>query len=125
MGMSPVHVVEQSFRSLSTIHAVSNIALDYKISLRNCPDFNELYSKATSEEEIQQIATQEAQWNLVWDQVHQRGAERLLWVCQRNAGIFTKAGQHIASLNHILPMQYTNTLSVLQDRVSDSTFHLL
>lgn len=119
MGMSPIHVLEQSFRSFSTVYTVSRIAIDYKLSFHNAPNFQELYEKSNmSEEEKDQIKKLEDEWNKKWDQVHQRGADRLLWVCKRNAGIFTKAGQHIASLNHILPPQYTRTLSVLQDKVS-------
>ncbi|KAL1915446.1 uncharacterized protein VTP21DRAFT_6570 [Calcarisporiella thermophila] len=48
--------------------------------------------------------------------VHARSAERLLSLCKLNGGIFTKAGQHIASLTFIVPPEYTQTLSILQDR---------
>ena len=118
MGMSPVHVMEQSFRSLSTLYAVSNIAMDYKWSLRGSPDFEKLHAEATTPEQRKDLALLEEIWEKKWDEVHTRGAQRLLWVCKRNAGIFTKAGQHIASLNHILPPPYTTTLSILQDKVS-------
>ncbi|KAF9932752.1 hypothetical protein FBU30_007402 [Linnemannia zychae] len=48
--------------------------------------------------------------------VHQRCADRLLRLCRLNTGIYCKAGQHVASLTYIVPPEYTNTLSVLQDR---------
>ncbi|KAK3846685.1 MAG: ABC1 family-domain-containing protein [Linnemannia gamsii] len=48
--------------------------------------------------------------------VHQRCADRLLGLCRLNTGIYCKAGQHVASLTYIVPPEYTNTLSVLQDR---------
>lgn len=118
MGMSPVHVVEQSFRSFSTLYTVSNIAMDYKWSLRGYPNFIQQLEEATTDDEREKILLSQAEWEKKWDEVHERGAKKLLWVCQRNAGIFTKAGQHIASLNHILPAQYTTTLSVLQDKVT-------
>lgn len=118
MGMSPIHVLEQSFRSFSTVYTVSRIAVDYKLSLHNSPNFPELYEKVVTPEDELKVKQLEEEWNKKWDQVHQRGADRLLWVCKRNAGIFTKAGQHIASLNHILPPQYTKTLSILQDKVN-------
>lgn len=57
------------------------------------------------------------EWQAIRDDVHQRSAERLLWLCRQNAGIFTKAGQHVASLNNILPRQYIGTLAILQDHV--------
>eukprot|EP01006_Ploeotia_vitrea_P050188 TRINITY_DN67421_c5_g9_i1.p1 TRINITY_DN67421_c5_g9~~TRINITY_DN67421_c5_g9_i1.p1 ORF type:complete len:730 (+),score=349.28 TRINITY_DN67421_c5_g9_i1:35-2224(+) len=58
----------------------------------------------------------------VRETIHQRSAERLLWLCKKHGGIFTKAGQHIASLNHVLPRQYTETMSVLQDRALARSF---
>jgi aarF domain-containing kinase len=48
--------------------------------------------------------------------VHARSAQRLLSLCRLHGGIYVKAGQHIASLTFILPNEYTETLSVLQDR---------
>ncbi|KAF9358646.1 hypothetical protein BGX34_008831 [Mortierella sp. NVP85] len=48
--------------------------------------------------------------------VHQRCADRLLELCRLNTGIYCKAGQHVASLTYVVPPEYTNTLSVLQDR---------
>ncbi|RUS31284.1 hypothetical protein BC938DRAFT_478112 [Jimgerdemannia flammicorona] len=48
--------------------------------------------------------------------VHARCAERILDLCKKNGGIFIKAGQHITSLKPMIPAEYTDTLSVLQDR---------
>ncbi|KAF0719152.1 Aste57867_1242 [Aphanomyces stellatus] len=45
-----------------------------------------------------------------------RTAERLLRVCKLNGGVFTKIGQQLASMNHALPVEYTETLSALQDQ---------
>lgn len=47
---------------------------------------------------------------------HKKSAERLLNLCLANGGIFTKAGQHIASLNQILPPEYTTTMQPCQDK---------
>jgi len=49
-------------------------------------------------------------------EVNDRTAQRLLELCLRNGGIFTKLGQQLASLNHALPKEYTTTLSKLQDQ---------
>ncbi|KAG0223136.1 hypothetical protein BGW42_006085 [Actinomortierella wolfii] len=54
--------------------------------------------------------------------VHQRCADRLLRLCRLNTGIYTKAGQHVASLTFVVPPEYTNTLSVLQDRAPFKSF---
>ncbi|OQR81856.1 glycoside hydrolase [Thraustotheca clavata] len=45
-----------------------------------------------------------------------RTANRLLDLCLANGGVFTKMGQQIASMNHGLPIEYTSTLSQLQDQ---------
>jgi len=116
LGMSPTHVVEQSFRSLIALYAVSHIAVDYKLSLLLKPDLETLYNRASTAQDLAELEAMEQHWNDVWEELHDRSARRLLWLCQRNAGIFTKAGQHLASLNHVLPPQYTQTLSVLQDK---------
>lgn len=53
---------------------------------------------------------------------HQRSAERLLHVCQRHGGLYTKLGQFVASLNHILPPQYPEVLAACQDRAASVSF---
>ncbi len=35
--------------------------------------------------------------------IHQRAADRLLHICRKHGGVYTKFGQHLASLNHVLP----------------------
>lgn len=49
---------------------------------------------------------------------NQRAADRLLYVCYRHGGIYTKLGQYIATMNHVLPKEWTETLSVLHDKVA-------
>ena len=49
-------------------------------------------------------------------EVHKRSAERLLSLALENGCIFVKAGQIVASMNHILPKEYTETLAVCQDK---------
>ncbi|GFR41354.1 hypothetical protein Agub_g2037, partial [Astrephomene gubernaculifera] len=41
---------------------------------------------------------------------HQRGAERLLALCFANGGVYTKLGQHIGQLDHLLPEEYVETM---------------
>lgn len=54
-------------------------------------------------------------YEAVKKEVNLRSAKRLLHVCSTHGGVYTKFGQHIASLNHVLPREYTETLKVLQD----------
>ena len=55
-------------------------------------------------------------------ETHQRSAERLLHVCRRHGGLYTKLGQFVASLNHILPPQYPEVLAACQDRAPAVSF---
>ncbi|CAJ0917885.1 15152_t:CDS:10 [Entrophospora sp. SA101] len=48
--------------------------------------------------------------------VHLCVAKRLLNLCKLHTGIYIKGGQHLASLTFIIPKEYTDTLSILQDR---------
>jgi aarF domain-containing kinase len=57
--------------------------------------------------------------------IHKRTANRLLRLCRANAGVYIKAGQHLASMNHILPKEYTETLAVLQDQAPARPFSVI
>ena len=46
-------------------------------------------------------------------QVHARSAEKILKGCLANGGLYVKLGQGLASFNHILPPEYTETLKVI------------
>jgi aarF domain-containing kinase len=47
---------------------------------------------------------------------HLRCAERVLTGLQKLGGIYVKLGQHVSAMTYILPMEWTSTLSALQDR---------
>jgi aarF domain-containing kinase len=47
---------------------------------------------------------------------HKRCAERVLAGLQKLGGIYVKLGQHVSAMTYILPMEWTSTLAVLQDR---------
>ncbi|XP_026826614.1 uncharacterized aarF domain-containing protein kinase 5 isoform X2 [Ooceraea biroi] len=49
-------------------------------------------------------------------EIHQRSADRLVHGCMQNGGIYIKVGQGLAAVNHILPKEYIETLSALQDK---------
>ncbi|KAF6779277.1 hypothetical protein AHF37_01299 [Paragonimus kellicotti] len=46
---------------------------------------------------------------------HQKSASRILQGCLANGGLYIKMGQGLASLNHVLPKQYIETLERLHD----------
>jgi aarF domain-containing kinase len=54
--------------------------------------------------------------------VHQQAADLLLELCRVNKGAYVKAAQYLASMNPMLPREYTETLSVLQDRAPTHTY---
>lgn len=53
---------------------------------------------------------------------HRRCAERTLRVLERNGSIFIKLGQHLSSMNYLLPLEWTETFIPLQDRCPVSSY---
>lgn len=51
-----------------------------------------------------------------WSEVHSHAAERILKLCTANGGVFIKVGQHIASLEYLVPYEYCEVLKVLHNR---------
>lgn len=58
----------------------------------------------------------------VWNEVHQRSAERLVRLAEHNGGLYVKSGQVFASMSHILPRAYYTTMRKLQDAVVSRPF---
>ena len=53
---------------------------------------------------------------------HKRCAERTLEVLERNGSIFIKLGQHLSSMNYLLPEEWTTTFIPLQDHCPVSSY---
>ncbi|MCJ1388222.1 hypothetical protein MMC18_001067 [Xylographa bjoerkii] len=53
---------------------------------------------------------------------HKRCAERVLRVCEQNGSIFIKLGQHLSSMNYLLPIEWTETFIPLQDHCPVSSY---
>jgi len=53
---------------------------------------------------------------------HKRCAERTLVAMEKNGSIFIKLGQHLSSLNYLLPSEWCDTFIPLQDRCPVSSF---
>ncbi|CAL1686188.1 unnamed protein product [Lasius platythorax] len=49
-------------------------------------------------------------------EIHRRSADRIVQGCLQNGGIYVKLGQGLTAINHILPKEYIESLSVLQDK---------
>ncbi|KAL8727386.1 MAG: hypothetical protein Q9166_006058 [cf. Caloplaca sp. 2 TL-2023] len=56
---------------------------------------------------------------------HQRCADRTLRVLEQNGSIFIKLGQHLSSMNYLLPLEWTRTFIPLQDRCPVSPYEAI
>lgn len=52
---------------------------------------------------------------------HQKAAERLLELCCTNRGVYIKVGQHIGSLEYLLPIEFVNTMKILHSKAPCNT----
>lgn len=73
------------------------ISLDYSFSSIGLNESSPNYSKMMS-------------------RIHQRAADKILEGCLANGGTYIKLGQGLVSMNHILPLEYIETLKGLQDK---------
>ena len=64
------------------------------------------------------------EWDAAKSAVDARSAARLLHVCRKHGGIYTKFGQSLSS-SYGLPSEYTETLKVLQDRAATCPYELI
>ncbi|KAA6410147.1 MAG: ABC1 family [Lasallia pustulata] len=92
--------VRRSGRVLSTLALCIN---DYRVTLNH---------KTEDEEERTSLLKA----------CHKRCAERTLEVLERNGSIFIKLGQHLSSMNYLLPEEWTTTFIPLQDRCPVSSY---
>ena len=56
---------------------------------------------------------------------HQRCADRTLRVLEKNGSIFIKLGQHLSSMNYLLPLEWTRTFIPLQDKCPVSSYEAI
>ncbi|XP_038694485.1 aarF domain-containing protein kinase 1 isoform X2 [Tripterygium wilfordii] len=94
--------VEGVIRSSSAISTIAFSVVDYKYSLRGLSEDSNDYREKLSE-------------------VHLRSAHRILKMCEANKGFYVKAGQFVAAMRQV-PMEYSTTLSSLQDQAVPCNF---
>ena len=64
----------------------------------------------------------EEEWPAFLKSCHKRCAERTLKVLEKNGSIFIKLGQHLSSMNYILPQEWCSTFIPLQDKCPVSSY---
>ncbi|XP_005101565.1 uncharacterized aarF domain-containing protein kinase 5 isoform X2 [Aplysia californica] len=84
-------------RFMRSLHIGLALSADYKWTLYNVDEESDEYAELLKA-------------------CHKRSAERILAGCLQNGGLYVKLGQGLVSMNHILPIEYTSTLVVLQDK---------
>jgi len=92
------HVLDGGVRFLRTMSNAALTAADYKMNLptdKASPDYKSTLSE-----------------------INLRAASRLLAVCRKNGGLYTKFGQNVANMNNVLPKEFTETLAPLQDKAT-------
>ncbi|KAK4951450.1 hypothetical protein LTR10_010425 [Elasticomyces elasticus] len=62
------------------------------------------------------------EYKKILSEVHTRCAERTLKAMEANGSIFIKLGQHLSSLNYILPSEWCDTFIPLQDHCPVSSY---
>ncbi|XP_060079733.1 aarF domain-containing protein kinase 1-like [Ylistrum balloti] len=77
------------------------IAVDYKLSLHNQDNTSPAYQDLLSK-------------------IHLRSALRLREMICKNGGVFIKVGQHVGTLDYLLPEQYVSTMKVLHNQAPQS-----
>jgi aarF domain-containing kinase len=50
-----------------------------------------------------------------WSATHKSAAEQLLALCETNKGVYLKVGQHIGTLDNLLPAEYVQTMRRLNE----------
>lgn len=65
---------------------------------------------------------EEANYDGLLSACHKRCAERTLEAMEKNGSIFIKLGQHLSSLNYLLPSEWCDTFIPLQDKCPVSAF---
>uniref|UniRef100_A0A1I7VZ80 Protein kinase domain-containing protein n=1 Tax=Loa loa TaxID=7209 RepID=A0A1I7VZ80_LOALO len=89
------------FRVVRAGVTVFCVIADYKWTMWTCSGTDTLYHQKLSA-------------------AHVRNAKKLLKLAENNGGVYIKVGQHLASLEYLLPVEYTDTLCVLHSRAPES-----
>lgn len=99
-------------RAGRTAWTVACISLDYRRHYEQGPDED---APAPTMDELMALRKRQGL-------VHERAAERLLRLFEHNGGIYIKVGQHLSTLEYIIPPEYCVKLACLQNRAPQSSW---
>lgn len=97
MSLPFIYDSKQTMRYVRSFYTCVGIALDYKITWYKYPDEHPEFKEKTSA-------------------LHLRSAQKMRRLCEKNAGLYIKVCQYLASLNHVLPPEWIETMRPLQDQ---------
>eukprot|EP00731_Ephydatia_muelleri_P027269 Em0019g142a len=83
-------------------YAAFRVTTDYKWTLRN-------------------VDPNSPNYGILLSEVHLRSALRLREMCSLNGGLFIKVGQHIGSLEYLLPLEYVRTFKLFHSEAPKSS----
>jgi aarF domain-containing kinase len=100
----PAAALVTAVRFTRALAASAQIMVDYRILFAQHDDY-------TSDEYKERRSA-----------VHSRAAEKLLRLCKTQGAVYVKIGQHVASMNHAVPPEFTSKLVQLEDRAAFRPF---
>jgi len=80
------------------------------------------FARCSYRQTLNNKADTEVQYSSLLRACHKRCAERTLRVLEQNGSIFIKLGQHLSSMNYLLPPEWTKTFIPLQDKCPVSSY---
>lgn len=101
--------VESAARCARIVSTGAAIVLDYKLT------FAKQQRLAREDGDVNAGNIESEYSHQFLEETHRRSAERLLAMCRANGGVYIKLGQHVSALTYLVPKQYCEVLSQLQD----------
>lgn len=108
-----------ALRFMRSFKIAVQVSFDYNFGLYGLDENSEEYDKVNKSliDAKQQLCKLKVfLYSQKIKEIHQKAANRMLEGCLLNGGLYIKIGQGVAAINHILPVEYTETLKLLEDK---------
>jgi aarF domain-containing kinase len=106
-----------SIATLGTIYSFNNVEEEFTGVTRHFATVYTVGKIIRNYKNIEQFASK--------SDCHLQCAHELLDLFKRNGGVYVKIGQHMSSLVHLIPQEYTDTMQVLQNACLASSYESL